>query len=316
MTDSPIQTPAADPTANPRILIVGNAGQLGRELEKIFAETGSIIAVDRESVDLADPDQTRDLVRRTAPDVILNAAAYTAVDRAESEVPLAHAINALAPRVLAEEAAERGVLLVHYSTDYVFDGSKPEPWTETDAPAPLSVYGASKLAGEQAIQNSRARHLIFRTSWVYGPHGKNFLLTMLRLAAERDRISVVDDQVGAPTTSIELARATHKIVTGVLAGRFGAAQNWSGLYHMTCTGSVSWFGFAQAIFARACDQLGAKVPELIPIGTKDYPTAAARPRNSVLSNAKLHARFGVQLPSWQSALDEVITCLQERSGSE
>ncbi len=231
-------------------------------------------------------------------------------------MPLAHAINALAPRILAEEAAERNAILVHYSTDYVFDGSKLEPWTENDTPAPLSVYGASKLAGEQAIQNSRARHLIFRTSWVYGPHGKNFLLTMLRLATERNQLSIVDDQIGAPTTSIDLARATHAIVTGVLAGRFGAAENWFGLYHMTCAGSVSWFGFAQAIFARASTQLGVKPPELIPIGTKDYPTAAARPRNSVLSNAKLHARFGVQLPSWQSALDEVIACLQTGPESE
>ncbi|MGD1107599.1 MAG: dTDP-4-dehydrorhamnose reductase [Terracidiphilus sp.] len=316
MADTPTQTPAANPSGKPRVLIVGNAGQLGRELERLFAAVGHIVAVDRESVDLADPDQTRDLVRRSAPDVILNAAAYTAVDRAESEMALAHAINALAPRVLAEEAAERNALLVHYSTDYVFDGSKLEPWTEDDSPAPLSVYGASKLAGEQAVQNSRARHLIFRTSWVYGPHGSNFLLTMLRLARERDRLSIVDDQVGAPTTSIELARATHAIVTGVLAGRFGEQQDWCGLYHMTCAGSVSWFGFAQAIFARASVRLGVKVPELVPIGTKDYPTPAARPRNSVLSNAKLHARFDVQLPTWQSALDEVIAGLQGRSGSE
>jgi dTDP-4-dehydrorhamnose reductase len=316
MTDSPIPPLDLGPSKNPRILILGRAGQLGRELEQIFADVGPVVAVDRESVDLADPDQTRDLVRRTAPDVILNAAAYTAVDRAEAEMPLAHAINALAPRILAEEAAERNALLVHYSTDYVFDGSKPESWTEDDSPAPLSVYGASKLAGEQAIQNSRARHLIFRTSWVYGPHGKNFLLTMLRLAGERDRLSIVDDQIGAPTTSAALARATREIVAGVLAGRFGAAADWSGLYHMTCAGSVSWFGFAQAIFARASEQLGVKAPELIPIGTKDYPTPAARPRNSVLSNAKLHARFGVQLPSWQSALDEVIARLQTRPGSE
>jgi len=301
MTESTTQS-----ATHPRILIVGNAGQLGRELERIFADAGSVTAVDRESVDLADPDQTRDFVRRTAPDVILNAAAYTAVDRAESEMALAHAVNALAPRVLAEEAAERDALLVHYSTDYVFDGSKSEPWTETDKPAPLNVYGASKLAGEQAIQNSRARHLIFRTSWVYGPHGKNFLLTMLRLARERDRLSIVDDQIGAPTTSIALARATHAIVTGVLAGRFGAAEYWSGLYHMTCAGSVSWFGFAQAIFACASRYLGVKSPELVPIGAKDYPTPAARPRNSVLSNAKLHARFGVHLPLWETALDEVL----------
>jgi dTDP-4-dehydrorhamnose reductase len=309
MMDSRSQRPAVDPPQKPRILILGNAGQLGRELERIFTSVGPIVAVSRESVDLADPDRLREVVRRAAPDVILNAAAYTAVDRAESEMALAHAINALAPRVLAEEAAERNALLVHYSTDYVFDGGKREPWTESDAPAPLSVYGASKLAGEQAIQNSRAKHLIFRTSWVYGPHGKNFLLTMLRLAQGRDRLSVVDDQIGAPTSSFALARATHAIVTGALVGRFGSSQDWSGLYHMTCTGSVSWFGFAQAIFARAANRLGSKSPELTPIATKDYPTAAARPRNSVLSNEKLRARFSVELPSWQSALDEVIDSL-------
>jgi dTDP-4-dehydrorhamnose reductase len=316
MTDLPTQTPAADLSRNPRILVIGSAGQLGCELERIFSDVGPVVAVDRNSADLADPDRTRELVRRAAPDVILNAAAYTAVDRAESEMPLAHAINALAPRVLAEEAIACNALLVHFSTDYVFDGSKLKPWTEEEAPAPLSVYGASKLAGEQAIQNSRARYLIFRTSWVYSPRGSNFLLTMLRLARERDRLSIVDDQMGAPTTSIELARVTHTIVKGVLASRFGEAQDWCGLYHMTCAGSVSWFGFAQAIFARATERLGVKAPELAPIATKDYPTPAARPRNSVLSNAKLHARFGVQLAPWQSALDEVIATLQRTPQSE
>jgi dTDP-4-dehydrorhamnose reductase len=307
MTDS--SAPAENPADKPRILIVGNTGQLGSELERIFGGVGPIVAVNRESVDLADPDRLREVVRRAAPDVILNAAAYTAVDRAESEIALAHAINALAPRVLAEEAAERNALLVHYSTDYVFDGSKQEPWTETDAPAPLSVYGASKLAGEHAIQNSRVRHLIFRTSWVYGRHGNNFLLTMLRLARERDRLSIVDDQIGAPTSSFALARATHAIVTGALAGRFGEPRDWSGLYHMSCAGSVSWLGFARAIFTRAASQLDVKPPDLTPIATKDYPTAAARPRNSVLLNEKLRARFSVELPSWQSALDEVIASL-------
>ncbi len=311
--DSPAQKTAANPPPNPRILIVGKTGRLGRDLERAFAGLGPVVAVGRESVDLADPVQTRDLVRRTSPDVILNAAAYTAVDRAESEMSLAHAVNCLAPRVLAEEAAQCGALLIHFSTDYVFGGGKKEPWTEDDAPAPLNVYGASKLAGEQSIRNSRARYLIFRTSWVYGPCGNNFLLTMLRLARERDRLSIVDDQVGAPTTTIELARATRAIVSGVLTGRFGAADDWSGLYHMSCAGSVSWFGFAQAIFARASEQLGIRPPELIPIETEDYPTPAARPHNSLLSNARLHARFGVQLESWQSALDEVIEILHQRS---
>jgi dTDP-4-dehydrorhamnose reductase len=296
--------------ANPRILIVGNAGQLGRELEKIFAGVGPIVAVDRESVDLADPDQTRQLVRRAAPDLILNAAAYTAVDRAESERDVAFAINAKSTEVLAEEARKRNAVFVHYSTDYVFNGSKTGPWVESDLPYPLNVYGASKLAGEQAVGKIDGKYLIFRTSWVYGPHGNNFLLTMLRLGRERDRLSIVDDQIGGPTTSIQLARATHAIVTGILAGRYGAATDWAGLYHMTCGGSVSWFGFAQAIFDRASTLLGAKAPALTPIPTKDYPTPAARPRNSVLSNAKLHARFGVQLDPWETALDETLNALR------
>ena len=297
-------------TTNPRILIVGNAGQLGRELEKIFAGFGPIVGVDRESVDLADAVQTRELVRRAAPDIILNAAAYTAVDRAESERNLAYAINEQAPRILAEEAHRRNALFVHYSTDYIFDGNKSSPWVETDTPNPLNVYGASKLAGERAVENSGGKFLIFRTSWVYGPHGHNFLLTMLRLGRERDRLSIVDDQVGGPTTSIELARATHSIVTGILAGRFGAPQDWTGLYHMTCGGSVSWFGFAEAIFARAAQLLGLNPPVLTPIATKDYPTPAARPRYSVLSNAKLQARFAEKLSSWESALEETLQALR------
>lgn len=301
---------AANPNDNPRILIVGNAGQLGRELEESFAGFGPIIGVDRESVDLADANQTRDLVRRTAPDIILNAAAYTAVDRAESERNLAYAINEQAPRVLAEEALQCKALFVHYSTDYIFDGGNTSPWVETDSPHPLNVYGASKLAGELAVEKIGGKFLIFRTSWVYGPHGNNFLLTMLRLARERDRLSIVDDQIGGPTTSIELARATHSIVAGILAGRFGAPEDWTGLYHMTCGGSVSWFGFAQAIFARAAQLLDLKPPALTPIATKDYPTPAARPRYSVLSNAKLQNRFGVALSPWESALEETLQALR------
>jgi dTDP-4-dehydrorhamnose reductase len=299
---------------NPRILIVGNAGQLGRELEKTFAGFGPVVGVDRESVDLADAAQTRELVRRTAPDIILNAAAYTAVDRAETERDLAYAINEQAPRVLAEEALRHNALFVHYSTDYIFDGGKTEPkstpWIETDPPNPLNVYGASKLAGEQSVEGFGGKFLIFRTSWVYGPHGNNFLLTMLRLARERDRLSIVDDQIGGPTTSIELARATHAIVTGIFAGSFGAPQDWAGLYHMTCGGSVSWFGFAQAIFTRAAELLAMKPPTLTPIATKDYPTPAARPRYSVLSNAKLQARFGIELSPWESALEETLQALR------
>jgi dTDP-4-dehydrorhamnose reductase len=299
----------------PCILIVGAAGQVGVELQRSFAGFGRIVTADIDSVDLADADQTRALVRRVQPNVIINAAAYTAVDRAESQHDLAMAINATAPRVLAEEALPLNALLVHYSTDYVFDGQKQQPWVETDEPGPLSVYGATKLAGEQAIAQVGGRYLIFRTSWVYGPHGKNFLLTMLRLASERDKLSIVDDQFGSPTTSIELARATRVITEGVLAGSFGAVHSWAGLYHMTCADSTTWFGFAKAIFAGAAAPLQVKTPELTPIASSDYPTPAVRPRNSVLSNQKLHDRFGVSLPSWQAALDNVLQILASAKGN-
>ena len=292
--------------SRPRILIVGAYGQVGRELQRSFADAGEIIARDRDTVDLAAPDQVRAMVRSAAPAIILNAAAYTAVDRAESEPEQALAVNARAPGILAEEALRAGALLVHYSTDYVFDGSKAGPWVETDEPNPLNVYGASKLAGEEVIQQAGGKYLIFRTSWVYGPHGQNFLLTMLRLGRERESLDIVDDQFGAPTSSIELADATHTIVDGVLAGQYGSAENWAGLYHMTCSGSASWCGFARAIFTRAQALLGGKMPALNPIPSSEYPTPARRPQNSVLSNEKLHACFGVHLAPWQSALNEVL----------
>jgi len=294
---------------SPRVLILGAAGQVGVELQRSFAGFGSVIAVDREAFDLADPDDTRALIRREKPDVILNAAAYTAVDRAESEPEVAMAINGHAPRTLAEEAQRASALLVHYSTDYVFDGTKREPWLETDEPNPLSAYGASKLAGERAIQTVGGRYLIFRTSWVYGPHGRNFLQTMLRLAGERDRLSIVDDQIGSPTTSNELARATRTIVEGALSEKYGSTENWVGLYQMTCSDAVTWFGFAQAIFAKAAASLNLHPPELIPIKTEEFPTAAKRPRYSVLSNQKLLERFGVRLATWQEALDQVFSAL-------
>jgi dTDP-4-dehydrorhamnose reductase len=293
-----------------RILIVGSAGQLGRELQRSFSSDGELICVDRDEVDIANPDQVRNLVQTVAPDLILNAAAYTAVDKAESEREVATAINAVAPRILAEEARRRDILLVHYSTDYIFDGSKESPWLETDQPNPLNVYGASKLAGEQAIAAVGGKHLIFRTSWVYGPHGNNFLLTMLRLGRERDRLTIVDDQTGGPTTSIALADATRAIVDGVLAGSFGSVEDWAGLYHMTCSGTTTWAGFARAIFTRAGSLLADRTPEVIPIESKDYPTPATRPLYSVLSNEKLAAQFGVRLPPWQAALDATLQQLR------
>jgi dTDP-4-dehydrorhamnose reductase len=236
------------------------------------------------------------------------------VDRAESEPEAAMAVNARASGILAEEALQAGALLVHYSTDYVFDGSKAGPWVETDEPNPLNVYGASKLAGEEAIQQAGGKYLIFRTSWVYGPHGQNFLLTMLRLGRERESLQIVDDQVGAPTSSIELADATRAIVSGVLAGQFGAPSSWTGLYHMTCGGSVSWCGFARAIFSHAAPLLQSKVPTVRPIASAEYPTPAKRPHNSLLSNEKLRTRFGAQLSPWETALDTVILRLADTAG--
>ena len=288
-----------------RVLITGSAGQLGVELQKSFADAGAVIAAAHTAVDISQDAELRAFIRDARPDVVLNAAAYTAVDRAESEPQKARTVNADAPRVMAEECRRANALLVHYSTDYVFDGLKQEPWIETDTPNPLSVYGATKLAGEQAVAGVGGRYLIFRTSWVYGPHGKNFLLTMLRLGQERERMTIVDDQVGAPTTSAELARVTHAIVSGISGGRFGENAAWAGTYHMTCSGSTSWFGFAEAIFTRAEQMLGMRSPELVPILTSDYPTAARRPLNSVLSNAKLRSRFGVAPEHWETALDEV-----------
>lgn len=293
-------------TDRPRVLVIGGSGQLGLELQRSFAGENPMVAVDREVVDLTVPEQIRAVIASVKPNVILNSAAYTAVDRAESQPEIAAAVNARAPRILAEEALKAGALLVHYSTDYVFDGTKEGAWTEEDAPAPLNEYGKSKLAGEEAVREVGGRYLIFRTSWVYGPHGKNFLLTMLRLGRERDELSVVDDQYGAPTSSLELARATREIVDGVLAGKFGAAKDWAGLYHMTCGGETTWCGFTQAIFARAGALIGGRKPEVKAIPTSEYPTPARRPRNSVLSNAKLQERLGVRLKGWEEGLGDVL----------
>ena len=268
----------------PRVLIVGAAGQVGTELRRSFAVYGELLVADRKDADLAHPEQMHELVRRVEPDVILNEAAYTAVDRAEQERELAFAINAEAPKVLAEEARRQDALLVHYSTDYIFDGSKTAPWVESDTPHPLNVYGASKLAGEQVIQVAGGKYLIFRTSWVYGPHGRNFLLTMLRLGRERDALRVVDDQHGAPTSSMAIADATRGIVEKVQAGELGEGTDWAGLYHMSCAGETTWCGFGRAIFERGGDLLGGRKPKGDAIAAADYPTPGQRPRNAVLSN--------------------------------
>jgi dTDP-4-dehydrorhamnose reductase len=294
-----------------RVLILGANGQVGRELQRTFCDAGELIAFDRRHADLGNPNQLREAVCSAAPDLILNAAAYTAVDRAESDRDAAFAINAEAPRILAEEALRRDIPLIHYSTDYVFDGGKDSPWLETDPTGPLNVYGASKLAGEQAIASTGCLHIIFRTSWVYGPHGKNFVLTMLRLAAERERLTIVDDQSGAPTTSIAIADATRTVLDEILSSGHArrSAQDWSGVYHLTCAGATTWCRFAKEIFARA-GSLIIRAPEVVPIASKDYPTPAIRPRNSILSNHKLIARFGVQMPTWEDALNAALAELR------
>lgn len=282
-----------------RILLTGVNGQVGWELQRTLAPLGEVIAADRGLLDLADTASIRRTVAAIAPDLIVNPAAYTAVDKAESEPGLAYAVNADAPGELAQAAAARGIPLVHFSTDYVFDGRQPVAYTEADAPNPLGVYGASKLAGEQAVQRSGTAHLILRTSWVYGLRGRNFLLTMQRLARERDSLAVVDDQFGAPTWSRLVAEASALTIARWLDRPDRAAA--SGIYHLSCGGRTSWHGFAAAILAQPAATDG-KLARLTAIPGCDYPTPAARPLNSQLDCGKLAAVFGVRLPAWESAL--------------
>jgi dTDP-4-dehydrorhamnose reductase len=269
--------------------------------------------VEYPEVDFVNPDSIRSAVRAVEPAVIVNAAAYTAVDKAESELQLATAINATGPGVLAEEAKRLGGLLVHYSTDYVFDGSKLTPWVETDAPNPLSAYGRTKLAGDQAIQTSGCDHLIFRTSWVYGARGNNFLLTMLHLGKERAELRVVDDQIGSPTSSECIAQATSDVLAQVLAPGGAGIQGRSGIYNLTSSGEISWFGFTKAILSEAAVRFGSPLPNLVPILTADYPTPAKRPANSRLSCQRVEKTFGVSLPHWEQALSLVLDTLAEVS---
>ena len=274
------------------ILLIGKNGQVGWELQRTLAPLGNVVATGSDALNLADPDSIRKNVREIRPDLIVNAAAYTAVDRAESEPEIAMKINGIAPGILAEESARLGALLVHYSTDYVFDGKKNGPYLEGDSPNPLSVYGKTKLAGEEAIRNAGARHLIFRTSWVYGMRGHNFLLTISRLAKERDELRIIDDQIGAPTWSRMISEASSIALAGFREGL-------EGTYHLTSKGATSWYGFTQAILE--CAHL-EKNPKLVSIPTEAYPLPAARPKNSILSNEKLHSAFGISLPDWRSCL--------------
>lgn len=279
-----------------KILLTGNTGQVGYELERSLQGLGEVIAVDRSRMDLANLDQVRDVIRATRPQLIVNPAAYTAVDKAESEPELAHRINAEAPAVMAAEARALGAALVHYSTDYVFSGRDPEARVETDPVGPLNVYGASKLAGEQAIAESGVPHLIFRTSWVYGTRGKNFLLTMQRLAHERGELRIVADQHGAPTWSRTIADTTALILAQARAGGPGWWHENGGIYHLSSQGRTTWFGFTEAIL----EETGIDC-RLVPITTDQYPLPAPRPQYSALSSERLQQRF-VRLPDWRAAL--------------
>lgn len=282
-----------------KILLTGAKGQVGWELQRTLSSLGEVIALDSQALNLTDEDALRTHVRELAPRIIVNAAAYTAVDKAEGDVEKARAVNATAPGILAEEAAQSDALLVHYSTDYVFDGSGNTPWCEDDACAPLNVYGETKLAGERLIQASGCRHLIFRTSWVYGARGSNFLLTMRRLMRERPELKIVADQLGAPTWCRDLAEATA-IILGQVACHSVPSTPW-GIYHLSNGGETSWHGFAQAIQQFDMDATSTNA-KLVPIPSSDYPTPAKRPLNSRLNPDKLECTFGLKLQHWQRAL--------------
>ncbi|MDR9862861.1 MULTISPECIES: dTDP-4-dehydrorhamnose reductase [Pseudomonas] len=290
-----------------KILLLGKNGQVGWELQRSLAPLGELIALDRHAVegfcgDLSDLDALRATIRRIRPDIIVNAAAYTAVDKAESESELADRVNAQASRLLAEETAILGGWLIHYSTDYVFSGHGTTPWQETDAVAPVNQYGESKLAGEQAITASGCKHLIFRTSWVYGARGNNFAKTMLRLAKDRDTLSVIADQIGAPTGADLIADVTALAIREVLQ-----RPELAGLYHLAAAGEVSWHGYASHVIAFAQDNGEQLAVETIsPIDTTAYPTPARRPLNSRLNTQKLRDHFSLHLPDWQSGVTRML----------
>jgi dTDP-4-dehydrorhamnose reductase len=290
-----------------KILLLGKNGQVGWELQRSLAPLGELIALDRHAVDglcgdLADLDALRATIRKVKPDVIVNAAAYTAVDKAESETELANRVNAQASGVMAEEAATLGAWLIHYSTDYVFSGQGSKAWEETDPVAPVNHYGASKLAGEQAITASGCKHLIFRTSWVYGARGNNFAKTMLRLATDRETLSVIADQIGAPTGADLIADVTALTIQQILH-----RPELSGLYHLAASGEVSWHGYASHVieFAKANGEQLA-VTAINPIETTAYPTPARRPLNSRLNTQKLRDNFSLHLPDWQSGVTRML----------
>lgn len=291
---------------NRTILLTGANGQVGFELARSLQGLGKVVELDRHSLDLGELERIRDTMRTVRPALVVNAAAYTAVDRAETDVAVATKLNAEAPAVLADEAKRLGAAIIHYSTDYVFDGKKSGAYVEDDAPDPQNVYGTSKLAGERAIVDSGCAHLILRTSWVYGMRGKNFLLTMLRLGAERGELNVVDDQYGAPTWANTIAVLSADVLAQAVGAAGGMQDRWddwwrahSGVYHLTASGETSWHGFAQAIFELSN---AAAKPTVRPIPASSYPMPATRPANSRLSGEKLARTFGLRAPHWQDAL--------------
>jgi dTDP-4-dehydrorhamnose reductase len=289
------------------ILVTGKNGQLGHELRRALAPLGEVVAVGQADCDLGNPEALRVLVRRVAPDVIVNPAAYTAVDTAETDESTAFAVNAAAAGILAEEAARLGALLVHYSTDYVFDGDKQGAYVETDAPHPLSVYGRTKLAGEELVRANAPRHVILRTSWVVGSYGGNFARTMLRLARQRDSLNVVADQFGAPTPAALLADASAHVVRRYLDGDGDAFPY--GLYHLSSRGETNWHAYAQYVIAAAWaagQQLALRPEAMQAIPAAQYPTPARRPTNSVLDSSLFERTFGLRVPPWQEGLDRIL----------
>ncbi|AFZ12674.1 dTDP-4-dehydrorhamnose reductase [Crinalium epipsammum PCC 9333] len=281
-----------------RILIVGSAGQLGQELQQTLIPYGEVVAVDRKTLDLSQPDQIRELVQQVQPQIVINAAAYTAVDQAEKEPETARMINAIAPTILAQEVEKLKAILIHVSTDYVFDGSKNHPYTEEDITNPLSIYGQSKLAGEQGIQENCQSYLILRTAWVYGAYGKsNFVKTMLRLGSEREEVRVVTDQIGTPTWAKDIADAIAQVTS---------LKPDPGIYHYTNSGVASWYDFAVAIFEEAKNLVPLKVQRVIPITTSEYPTPAQRPTYSVLSCRKISSVLNTNPPHWRQELRQML----------
>jgi dTDP-4-dehydrorhamnose reductase len=291
-----------------KMLLTGKNGQVGFELQRALAPLGEVHAVDSSDCDLSDPQALRALIRRVQPQVIINPAAYTAVDRAEEETELAMAVNGVAPGVMGEEAAQLGACVIHYSTDYVFDGRKPAPYVESDPASPLGAYGRSKLAGEEALQHATDRHIILRTSWVVGAHGNNFASTMLRLAAERDSLSIVNDQYGAPTSAALLAEVTAQLIDRLQHEGSGAFP--FGLYHLCASGETSWFDYARFVLQHAEDAgktgLKVKASEVLAISSAQYPTRARRPTNSRLDTQKFRHTFQIPLPTWQEALKPIL----------